>query len=624
MPATSGAPTKKPAANKLTINAMVDDIKTAASSKDDEEENQLRDKGKAEKFGKLMKAGALPLAVVHMWQIESKKAQSQRQFQTNLINGLFNKQTDGSYKMNTESHQFKEYQKIYVQHVAKDKKKGMPRGIMLASVFHGDSRAMEASLAKGELQSHKDDAGMEYLSFRELQTMEVKTNERGETVEGSKKLKSQEAHTLAGLMSKMKWEWVCKEDAHLPEGFLKTLGKAATACDKLLKEGLKLSKERGLAEKEGALKAAYADLTKHQSQIEHVKTWKELPNTDGPLTKGTLDNFLLDIARDVDKYNREIESVKGILKARQRMAKATANEQAGTNGAYKNKCHADLMNKVEHLSQLPEPFRVRVPFALPFGESLQGMLLPHQLFASLWRDYPETWRSSVLPDEQTLQRFWSAVDSHPQMESHPIRDVADYKSKVVPLAVHGDGVPVVGMLLEVKGTGWQGGRFPKLRGKAAEVRHFGAALHALWNAHMNPHLILHRRINLMLQLNCQLENMITEYKDDFAFPPGPAEDFENTCTTMLQLQTQVAEHFLEEGIAYFDVTSKCHMLQELAILARHINPRLIWVFCGEDMMQKMQQVAQSCTRGNTPGQTNLKMARHYRLGLHVLFKKRHG
>ncbi|CAJ1434523.1 unnamed protein product [Effrenium voratum] len=157
---------------------------------------------------------------------------------------------------------------------------------------------MEASLAKGELQSHKDDAGMEYLSFRELQTMEVKTNERGETVEGSKKLKSQEAHTLAGLMSKMKWEW------------------AATACDKLLKEGLKLSKERGLAEKEGALKAAYADLTKHQSQIEHVKTWKELPNTDGPLTKGALDNFLLDIARDVDKYNREIESVKGVLKAR--------------------------------------------------------------------------------------------------------------------------------------------------------------------------------------------------------------------------------------------------------------------------------------------------------------------
>ena len=86
--------------------------------------------------------------------------------------------------MNTESHQFKEYQKIYVQHVAKDKKKGMPRGIMLASVFHSDSRAMEASLAKGELQSHKDDAGMEYLSFRELRTIEVKTNERGETVEG--------------------------------------------------------------------------------------------------------------------------------------------------------------------------------------------------------------------------------------------------------------------------------------------------------------------------------------------------------------------------------------------------------------------------------------------------------
>ena len=134
----------------------------------------------------------------------------------------------------------------------------------------------------------------------------------------------------------------------------------------------------------------------------------------------------------------------------------------------------------------------------------------------------------------------------------------------------------------------------------AKLPRSGTSVHALWNAHMNPHLILHRRINLMLQLNCQLENMITEYKDDFAFPPGPAEDFENTCTTMLQLQAQVAEHFLEEGIAYFDVTSKCHMLQELAILARHINPRLIWVFCGEDMMQKMQQVAQSCTKNGPP------------------------
>ena len=80
-------------------------------------------------------------------------------------------------------------------------------------------------------------------------------------------------------------------------------------------------------------------------------------------------------------------------------------------------------------------------FALPFSKSLQGMLLPHQLFvASLWRDYPETWRSSVLPDERS---------GFSQMESHPIRDVADYKSKVVPLAVHGDGVPVVGL-----GKGW--------------------------------------------------------------------------------------------------------------------------------------------------------------------------
>ena len=168
------------------------------------------------------------------------------------------------------------------------------------------------------------------------------------------------------------------------------------------------------------------------------------------------------------------------------------------------------------------------------------------------------------------------------------------------------------------------GRYPKLRGKASEVRHLGPALQALWQHHMNPNLVVHNQINLMLKANCRVEELLSEHKDEYAFPAGAAVEFEEVCTTMLLLQTQVAEHFIEEGVAYFDITSKSHMLQEIALMARHINPRMVWAFCGEDMMNKMQQVAQSCTRGNTQGQTSIKMARHYRLGLHFLFKDRHG
>ena len=163
------------------------------------------------------------------------------------------------------------------------------------------------------------------------------------------------------------------------------------------------------------------------------------------------------------------------------------------------------------------------------------------------------------------------------------------------------------------------GKFPKLRGKASEIRHFGKALLALWNRFCNPALLLHKRIALMLKHNVHLEDMITNHKGDFAFPPGPAQEFEETANGMLLLLSQVADHFVEEGLKVFDITSKSHTLQELAILSRCVNPKVTWCFMGEDQMQRMQQIAKACVRGNKVDQQTLKLARHYRLALHLHF-----
>lgn len=167
------------------------------------------------------------------------------------------------------------------------------------------------------------------------------------------------------------------------------------------------------------------------------------------------------------------------------------------------------------------------------------------------------------------------------------------------------------------------GKYPKLRGKAAEVKSLGPGLVSLWENKMNEHLAVHRKVLIMLKANCRLEEILAEHKDEWALPAGPAIEFEETCATMLLLQTQLAEHFLQESEALFDITSKSHMLQEISLMAKCINPRLVWAFCGEDMMQRMQQIAMACVQGNTQGQTTIKMARHYRLGLHYLFKRLH-
>lgn len=164
------------------------------------------------------------------------------------------------------------------------------------------------------------------------------------------------------------------------------------------------------------------------------------------------------------------------------------------------------------------------------------------------------------------------------------------------------------------------GKYPKLRGKASEIRHFGKALLTLWNAYSNPNLLLHKRISLMLKHNVHLEELITEHKEDFCLPPGPAEDFEETTNGMLLLLSQIADHFVGEGMKLFDITSKCHMLQELSILSKCMNPKVTWCFLGEDQMQRMQMVAKMATRGNKIDKQTHKLARHYRLGLHLHFR----
>ena len=166
----------------------------------------------------------------------------------------------------------------------------------------------------------------------------------------------------------------------------------------------------------------------------------------------------------------------------------------------------------------------------------------------------------------------------------------------------------------------KGDKFPKLRGKASEVRHLGPALTSLWERHMNQHLVVHKRIYLLLKANVKLENMLTEHREDYAFPPAAAQEFEETCSTMLLLLTQVAEHFIGENMKLFDITGKSHFVQEIAIMSRCINPRVTWAYQGEDLQQKMQTIAKACARGVRIDQQSTKLARHYRLALHLLFR----
>jgi hypothetical protein len=116
----------------------------------------------------------------------------------------------------------------------------------------------------------------------------------------------------------------------------------------------------------------------------------------------------------------------------------------GTAGKNSNHCHRDIMKAVEGTTKLPAALDVRLPFAGKLGLQKQSVLLPHEMFAAIFHEYPNTWNKAILPDGAKLHEFWTAMETHPNMLGHPNQTRPDYKDKCVPLALHGDEVPVTG------------------------------------------------------------------------------------------------------------------------------------------------------------------------------------
>ena len=207
----SGLPSMKKPASHSSIKDVVSELKDSQKQDEDKEgsEEVARDKQKAQKFHKMLNQGSLPEHIVHMYNIEAKKSKDgARAFQTRLINSLFQKNKDGTFSVQTEKHEFQEYRKIYHQSIAKDKTEALPRTIMLASHFGGNEALMKKALDNGELVSKVDkQSNVEYLQFRKLTNAEVRGNEEGEHVAGSKKLSREQAHSLASVMAKLKWKF---------------------------------------------------------------------------------------------------------------------------------------------------------------------------------------------------------------------------------------------------------------------------------------------------------------------------------------------------------------------------------------------------------------------------------
>ena len=115
----------------------------------------------------------------------------------------------------------------------------------------------------------------------------------------------------------------------------------------------------------------------------------------------------------------------------------------GMCGHYANKCYADLMKNIPLTIEIPHPTLVSLPFQS--GSLLQGFILPHELFSVVFHSYPSTWSKCMAPSAERLAEFWATNSSHPAFEARNLAQIPDYQRICVPIALHGDDVPITGV-----------------------------------------------------------------------------------------------------------------------------------------------------------------------------------
>jgi len=99
---------------------------------------------------------------------------------------------------------------------------------------------------------------------------------------------------------------------------------------------------------------------------------------------------------------------------------------------------------LQRRAKLMQPMQVSIPMkGAPDDRPSCSILLPHELLHGMYSG--GGWDKSIVPADNLLPKFWANFRQHPCMQGHPIFRRDDFERRAVPLCLHGDEVPVVGV-----------------------------------------------------------------------------------------------------------------------------------------------------------------------------------
>ena len=167
---------------------------------------------------------------------------------------------------------------------------------------------------------------------------------------------------------------------------------------------------------------------------------------------------------------------------------------------------------------------------------------------------------------------------------------------------------------------WRTG-FPKLKGRAAEIKHFIPALSYAWGKIMTSGNNLHEMISIALRANHEMDKILDDHPTHFVLPTDVADNFVTHAMLFLNQYTTLAEEYNKDGAMVFNLTVKAHLVCHIALRCHSLNPRRSWCFSGERMMLLVRKLGQSCVSGTRPWNVGDKILVKYRHALNFVLQE---
>ena len=163
--------------------------------------------------------------------------------------------------------------------------------------------------------------------------------------------------------------------------------------------------------------------------------------------------------------------------------------------------------------------------------------------------------------------------------------------------------------------------FPRLKGRASEIRHLARPLLDIWEELMDKDNQQHRQVRLLLKAAWQIERILDEAKDEYVLPEAARKVFKTQCYQYVAAASCLGNHYhtMAPPRWLFHFTMKFHYLLHIATQASDICPRLTWCYQGEDLLQHLKVLIQASARGCSPQTLVNKIMERYIVGLSYAF-----